>query len=197
TTLFRSYHKILTFDQGKDLLDQVNNLMNNYFNAIVFNFVDMLSHARTDMQMIKELANDDSAYRSITLSWFEHSPLLELIKRLSQKKCRLIVTTDHGTIRVKRPSKVIGDRNTNSNLRYKQGKNLDYNPKEVFLVKNPADAMLPKLHVSSSYIFAKEDTYFVYQNNYNQFVNYFNETFQHGGISMEEIIIPYITYSSK
>ncbi|HET8829883.1 MAG TPA: two-component system response regulator, partial [Pelobium sp.] len=115
----------------------------------------------------------------------------------SQKKCRLIITTDHGTIRVKRPSKVIGDRNTNSNLRYKQGKNLDYNPKEVFLVKNPADAMLPKLHVSSSYIFAKEDTYFVYQNNYNQFVNYFNETFQHGGISMEEIIIPFVTYKNK
>ncbi|HEX7367587.1 MAG TPA: PglZ domain-containing protein [Pelobium sp.] len=192
-----SYHKILNQDQGKDLNENLHSLMGNDLNAIVYNFVDMLSHARTDMQMIKELANDDAAYRSITLAWFEHSPLLELIKRLSQKKCRLIITTDHGTIRVKRPSKVIGDRNTNSNLRYKQGKNLDYNPKEVFLVKNPADAMLPKLHVSSCYIFAKEDTYFVYQNNYNQFVNYFNETFQHGGISMEEIIIPFVTYKNK
>lgn len=192
-----SYHKILTFDQGKDLLDQVNNLMHNEFNAIVFNFVDMLSHARTDMQMIRELANDDAAYRSLTLSWFEHSPLLELIKKLAQKRVKLIITTDHGTIRVKTPSKVIGDRSTNTNLRYKQGKNLNYNAKEVFLIKNPHDAKLPKVNISSNYIFAKEDQYFVYQNNYNQFVNYYNETFQHGGISMEEMIIPIVTYSSK
>ncbi|MBD3748359.1 MAG: PglZ domain-containing protein [Sphingobacteriales bacterium] len=192
-----SYHKILNYDQGKDLNDSLNNLMGNDLNAIVYNFVDMLSHARTDMQMIRELANDDAAYRSLTLSWFEHSPLLDLIKKLAQKRVKLMITTDHGTIRVKHPSKVIGDRNTNSNLRYKQGKNLNFNAKDVFQVKNPSDAMLPKLHVSSSYIFAKEDTYFVYQNNYNQFVNYFNETFQHGGISLEEVIIPFLTYKNK
>ncbi len=192
-----SYHKILTFDQGKDLVEQVNNLMHNEFNAIVFNFVDMLSHARTDMQMIRELANDDGAYRSLTLSWFEHSPLLDLLKKLSLKKIKLIITTDHGTIRVKTPSKVIGDRSTNTNLRYKQGKNLNYNAKDVFAVKNPHDAKLPKVNMSSNYIFAKQDQYFVYQNNYNQFVNYYNETFQHGGISMEEMIIPIVTYSSK
>ena len=192
-----SYHKILNYDQGKDLNDSLNNLMKNDLNAIVYNFVDMLSHARTDMQMIRELANDDAAYRSITLSWFEHSPLLELIKKLAQKNVKLVLTTDHGTIRVKKPSKVIGDRNTNANLRYKQGKNLNYNPKEVFLIKNPQDAMLPKLHLSSSYIFAKEDSYFVYQNNYNQFVNYYNESFQHGGISLEEMIIPIATYKNK
>lgn len=192
-----SYNKILTFDQGKDLNDTLNNLMGNDLNAIVYNFVDMLSHARTDMQMIRELANDDAAYRSLTLSWFEHSPLLELLKKLSQKKVKVVITTDHGTIRVKRPSKVIGDRNTNTNLRYKQGKNLNFAPKEVFQIKNPHDALLPKLHVSSSFIFAKEDSYFVYQNNYNQFVNYYNETFQHGGISLEEVIIPFITYKNK
>lgn len=192
-----SYHKVLTFDQGKDLTDKVSNLMENDFNAIVYNFVDMLSHARTDMQMIRELANDDAAYRSLTLSWFEHSPLLDLLKKISQKKVKVIITTDHGTIRVKRPSKVIGDRNTNSNLRYKQGKNLNYNPKDVFLIKNPHEAQLPKINISSNYIFAKEDQYFVYQNNYNQFVNYYNETFQHGGISLEEMIIPVVTYSSR
>lgn len=192
-----SYHKILTFDQGKDLVDQVNNLMHNELNAIVFNFVDMLSHARTDMQMIRELANDDAAYRSLTLSWFEHSPLLELIKKLAQQRVKLVITTDHGTIRVKNPSKVIGDRSTNTNLRYKQGKNLNFNAKEVFLIKNPHEAKLPKINISSNYIFAKEDQYFVYQNNYNQFVNYYNETFQHGGISMEEMIIPIVTYGNK
>ncbi|RRN76646.1 PglZ domain-containing protein, partial [Pseudoxanthomonas sp. SGD-10] len=192
-----SYHKILNLDQGKDLNDALPNIIENDLNVIVYNFVDMLSHARTDMQMIKELANDDAAYRSITLSWFEHSPLLDLIKKLAQKKVKVIITTDHGTIRVKKPSKVIGDRNTNTNLRYKQGKNLAFNAKEVFHVKNPHDIFLPKLHVSSSFIFAKEDSYFVYQNNYNQFVNYYNETFQHGGISMEEIIVPFAIFKNK
>ncbi len=192
-----SYHKILTFEQGKDITDQFNNLMQNNFNALVYNFVDMLSHARTDMQMIKELANDDAAYRSLTLSWFEHSPLLDLLKKLSQKNVKVIITTDHGTIRVKNPSKVIGDRATNTNLRYKQGRNLNFNSKEVFLIKNPHDALLPKINISSNYIFAKEDKYFVYQNNFNQFANYYNETFQHGGISLEEMLIPIVTYTTK
>jgi DNA-binding response OmpR family regulator len=192
-----SYNKILTFEQGKTISENITNLMGNDLNVIVYNFVDMLSHARTDMAMIRELANDEAAYRSLTLSWFVHSPLLDALKKLAQKDIKLIITTDHGTIRVKHPSKVIGDRNTNSNLRYKQGKNLNFNPKEVFHVKNPHDAMLPKLHMSSGFIFAKEDSYFVYPNNYNQFVNYFNETFQHGGISLEEMIVPYVTYSPK
>ncbi len=192
-----SYHKVLTYEQGRDLNENILNLMGNDLNVMVYNFVDMLSHARTEMAMIRELANNEAAYRSITLSWFEHSPLFETLKKLSQKNVKVIITTDHGTIRVKHPSKVIGDRNTNSNLRYKQGKNLNFAPKEVFQVKNPHDALLPKLHVSSSFIFAKEDSYFVYPNNYNQFVNYYNETFQHGGISLEEMIVPYVVYSPK
>ncbi|MGJ1261153.1 PglZ domain-containing protein [Sphingobacterium spiritivorum] len=192
-----SYHKILTLEQGKDIYENVNNLMQNDLNVLVYNFVDMLSHARTDMAMIRELANDEAAYRSLTLSWFEHSPLLETLKWLSQRNVRVIITTDHGTIRVKKPSKIIGDRNTNTNLRYKQGKNLNYQDKDVFVIKNPHDAQLPKLHVSSTFVFAKEDIYFVYPNNYNQFVNYFHGTFQHGGISLEEMIIPFATYSSK
>lgn len=192
-----SYTKVLTYEQGKDLVENFNNLMGNELNVVVYNFVDMLSHARTDMAMIRELANDEAAYRSLTLSWFVHSPLLDLLKKLAQKNVRLVITTDHGTIRVKHPSKVIGDRNTNTNLRYKQGKNLNFSAKEVFHIKNPHDAFLPKLHVSSSFIFAKEDSYFVYPNNYNHFVNYYNETFQHGGISLEEMIVPYVAYSPR
>ncbi len=192
-----SYHKILNLDEGRALNDSVSNLMKNELNVVVYNFVDMLSHARTDMQMIRELASDDAAYRSLTLSWFEHSPLFDLLKFLAQKQVRVIITTDHGTIRVKKPSKIIGDRNTNTNLRYKQGRNLNFNPKDVFHVRNPHDAMLPRLHVSSSFVFAKEDTYFVYPNNYNHFVNFYNETFQHGGISLEEMIIPVVTYGPK
>jgi hypothetical protein len=157
----------------------------------------MLSHARTEMEIIRELAPDESAYRSLTLSWFEHSPLLEAIVKISQKPSRLIITTDHGTIRVKTPSKVVGDRTVNSNLRYKQGKNLNYNHKEVLEIKNPAEGFLPKINVSQTFIFAKEDYYFVYPNNYNHFVNFFNNTFQHGGISLEEMLIPYVVYTSK
>lgn len=192
-----SYTKVITMEQGKEVLDNVHRLMNNDFNVLVYNFVDMLSHARTDIAMIKELANDDAAYRSLTLSWFEHSPLLDVLKWLSQKKVRVILTTDHGTIKVKKPSKIVGDRNTNTNLRYKQGKNLNYIDKDVFVIKNPIDAQLPRIHISSTYVFAKEDTYFVYPNNYNQFMHYYNGTFQHGGISLEEMIIPFITYSPK
>lgn len=192
-----SYQKILTLEQGRDITDNLPNLMQNDLNVLVYNFVDMLSHARTDMAMIRELANDEAAYRSLTLSWFEHSPLLDTLRWIAQKKGRVIITTDHGTIRVKNPSKVVGDRNTNNNLRYKQGKNLSFIGKDVFHIKNPHDALLPKLHISSSFIFAKQDSYFVYPNNYNHFVNYFYGTFQHGGISLEEIIIPFATYSGK
>src|SRR5476651_1252161 len=192
-----SYHKILNIDEGRALNESVSNLMRNDLNVVVYNFVDMLSHARTDMQMIRELASDDAAYRSLTLSWFEHSPLFDLLKFLAQKQVRVVLTTDHGTIRVKNPSKIVGDRNTNTNLRYKQGKNLNFNPKEVFHIRNPHDAMLPKLHVSSSFVFAKEDSYFVYPNNYNHFMNFYNETFQHGGISLEEMLIPIAVYGPK
>jgi hypothetical protein len=157
----------------------------------------MLSHARTEMQVIRELAEDESAYRSITLSWFEHSPLLEALKRMSDKKVKLIITTDHGTIRVKEPSKIIGDRNTNTNLRYKQGKNLAYEKKDVLEIKNPSDAFLPKLNVSQTYVFIKHDKFFAYPNNYNHYVNHYKDTFQHGGISPEEMIIPYVVLTTK
>lgn len=192
-----SYNKITNLAAGKKLSDNISNLMQNKLNVIVYNFVDMLSHARTDMEVIRELADDEPAYRSITVSWFEHSALLEIIRHLANKKARVVITTDHGTVHVKEPSKVVGDRNVNTNLRYKQGKALDYNPKEVFEVKNPADAFLPKQNVSSRFIFAREDKFFAYPNNYNHYVNYYRNTFQHGGVSLEEMIIPYITLQPK
>ncbi len=196
-TYKHSYNKITNFEAGKDLVDQIPNLFKNRFNAIVYNFVDMLSHARTDMQVIRELADDEKAYRSLTLSWFEHSPLLEALKKIAAKPCKVVITTDHGTIRVKEPSKLIGDRNTNTNLRYKQGKNLSYEKKDVLEVRNPADVFLPRINVSQTFVFAKGDKFFAYPNNYNYYVSHYRNTFQHGGISPEEMIIPVVTLRSK
>jgi hypothetical protein len=110
---------------------------------------------------------------------------------------KLIITTDHGTINTKHPTKVIGDKNISANLRYKTGKSLSYNEKDVFAIRNPRDAYLPTISMSSSFIFAKEDLFFAYPNNYNHFVKYYKNTYQHGGISLEEMIIPCITLVPK
>tara|TARA_B110000008_G_scaffold212118_1_gene211067 strand:- start:13860 stop:15404 length:1545 start_codon:yes stop_codon:yes gene_type:complete len=192
-----SYTKITNLDAGRKVINKISNMKNNDLNVIVYNFVDMLSHARTDMKVIKELADDDSAYRSLTASWFSHSPLKEIMKQIAKQKANLIITTDHGTINVTKPSRVIGDRSVNSNLRYKQGKNLDYKKSDVLVIDKPLDCYLPIQNVSSKYIFAKEDMYFVYQNNYNQFVKFYKNTYQHGGISMEEMLIPVITLKAR
>ena len=192
-----SYHKILNINQGKSLLENLNNLLATPLNVIVYNFVDMLSHARTDMQMIQELAPDESAYRSLTTSWFQHSPLLEMLKRLSEQKVQVIITTDHGTVRVKKPFKIIGDKNTNTNLRYKAGKNLGFEEKDVLVTRKPERFFLPKSNVSTAYVFTINDLFFAYPNNFNYYVNYYKDTFQHGGISMEEMIIPFVKLSPK
>jgi CheY-like chemotaxis protein len=187
-----TYNKILQASQGKAVLEQFSNLMNYDLNVLVYNFVDMISHARTDMKMIRELAPDESAYRSITTSWFTHSSLLELFKKISEAGAELIVTTDHGTKRVNRPYKIIGDRKVTTNLRYKQGKNLNFESGKVFEINKPEEAKLPKFNVSTSYVFAVEDYFFAYPNNYNYYVNYYRDTFQHGGVSLEEMIIPIV-----
>lgn len=192
-----SYHKIKNLEAGRELADSINNLFQNDLNVIVYNFVDMLSHARTDMAMVRELAPDESAYRSITKSWLEHSPLLEIFRKISEKNAKMIITTDHGTIRVKRPFKIVGDKAVNTNLRYKQGKNLGYEGNKIMQVPKPERLFLPKMNVSTSYVFAIEDQFFAYPNNYNYYVNFYKDTFQHGGVSLEEMIIPVISLSSK
>ncbi len=191
------YVKVTNLEGGKNLVDSIPNFLQYDLSVIVYNFVDALSHARTDVSLMRELSEDEAAYRSVTQSWFEHSPLFEALKRIADKKFKLIISTDHGSVRVHDPIKIVGDKNTNTNLRYKQGKNLNYNPKEVFEIKKPEDGFLPKLHVSSGYVFAQENTFFAYPNNYNYYVKYYKDTFQHGGISMEEMMIPVIQLTPK
>ena len=191
------YFKITNFSGGKKLAENFKALKEHDLVTVVYNFVDMLSHAKTEMDVVKELASDDKAYRSLTLSWFKNSPLLEIIQQAQRLGFKLIITTDHGTINVKNPSKVIGDKNTSLNLRYKTGRSLTYEDKDVYAVKDPKKIGLPTINMSSSYIFAKNDLFLAYVNNYNHYVSYYRNTYQHGGISLEEMIVPFLMFNPK
>lgn len=191
------YHKISSLKAGRKLVDNFKSQKDNDLTVIVYNFVDILSHSKTEMEVIKELASTNKSYRSLTHSWFRNSPLLEIIQQAQQLGFKLILTTDHGTINVKNPSKVIGDKETSLNLRYKTGKSLTYEDKDVLAAKNPKSIHLPTINMSSSYIFARGDLFFAYPNNYNHYVNYYRNTFQHGGVSLEEMIIPFAVLSPR
>ena len=192
-----SYSKLNDSSAGEKFIRSLSSAKDVELNVVVLNFIDMLSHARTESKMIRELANNDAAYRSLTESWFRHSSAIDIFRRLSELGYKVILTTDHGTIRVDNPIKVVGDRNTNTNLRYKVGKNLSYNPKQVYEIHNPRKFGLPAPNLSSTFIFACNEDFFSYPNNYNYYVQYYTGTFQHGGISLQEMLVPILTLSPK
>jgi hypothetical protein len=192
-----SYNKVLTSQAAEKYLDTIKSLSGNALNVLVINFIDMLSHARTESVMVRELASSEAAYRSITLSWLRHSSIMKLFRYLADSGYTTIITTDHGSVQVDNAIRVVGDKNTNTNLRYKLGKALNYNPKEVYEIKEPAKAFLPSPNLSTSYIFATGNDFFAYPNNYNHYVGYYKDTFQHGGISMEEMLVPLATLRPK
>ena len=195
--LKHDYYKITTAKSAKEFDTNFNSIKENNLTAVVYNFVDMLSHSKTEMNIIKELAGDDKAYRSLTLSWFKNSPIFSTLQKAQKAGMKLIITTDHGTINTKKPSKVIGFKDISENLRYKTGKSLTYEEKDVYVVKNPKEIFLPSQNINSSFIFAKEDLFFAYPNNFNHYVNYFKNTYQHGGISLEEMILPCAFFDPK
>jgi DNA-binding response OmpR family regulator len=195
--LKHDFYKITTAKSANELDTNFNSIKKNDLTVVVYNFVDMLSHSKTEMNIIKELARDDKAYRSLTLSWFKNSPIYSTLQKAQKAGIKLIITTDHGTINTKKPSKVIGFKDSSENLRYKTGKSLTYEEKDVFVVKDPKDIYLPSQNINSSFIFAKEDLFFAYPNNFNHYVNYFKNTYQHGGISLEEMILPCAFFEPK
>lgn len=192
-----TYNKLNDSSAGEKFIQKLNQNKDVPLNVVVLNFIDMLSHARTESKMIRELANSDAAYRSLTESWFRHSGAVDIFRRLAELGYKVIVTTDHGTIRVDNPIKVVGDRNTNTNLRYKVGKNLNYNPRQVYEMHNPKSFGLPAPNISSVFIYACNKDFFSYPNNYNYYVQYYTGTFQHGGISLQEMVVPLVTLTPK
>lgn len=192
------YVKIIDPEVGRNFEQNIYSYKNNHLTAVVVNFLDMIAHGRSDSDILKEIAPDEAAYRSLTNSWFTHSSLFASFKALAKmEKVKLIVTTDHGSIRCLRGAKVLGDREASTNLRFKYGRNLKADNKHAIFIKNASDYKLPKRGVTINYIIAKEDYYFVYPTDYHKYLSYYKDTFQHGGISMEEMILPVITMEPK
>jgi len=191
------YIKIMNNEDAKSFVKNIDNHLDTPFLAVVLNFVDILAHSRSDLPILKEIAPDESAYRSLTKSWFEHSAVFEAIKRIAKEDVILFISTDHGSVRGMRGTKVIGDRETSTNLRYKFGRSLKVDYKNAIYVKDPKEFRLPKINLNTTFIIAKEDYYFIYPTNYNKYLNYYKNSFQHGGASMEEVILPFLRLEGK
>ncbi len=191
------YDKLITTDDGRAFARSASDLAQHDLSAVVVNFVDILAHSRSDSDVLKEIAPDERAYRALTRTWFEHSWLFEVFQSLARTECTVVVTTDHGAIRSLRSTKVIGDRETSTALRYKYGRNLKCDAEHALFIDDPEAYGLPRHGINSNYIIAKEDYYFVYPTNFHRYERLYRDTMQHGGASLEEMILPVVTMQPK
>jgi CheY-like chemotaxis protein len=191
------YVKVLDAREGDQLAKKISSYRNTPFLSIVFNFLDILAHGRSQSDILKEMTPDESAYRSLTRPWFLHSSLFKILQYLSTQDCTVVLTTDHGSVWGTRGTMARGKRDTSTNLRYKYGDNLNCNPKEALLIKDPVEYRLPRYTIATTYIVAKEDYYFVYPTKYSEYEKEYKNSFQHGGISLEEMILPVITMTPR
>jgi len=191
------YVKILDPEEAERVDKKVSSFLNQQLVSMVFNFVDILAHSGSDSDVIKEMVRSDAGYRSVTRSWFEHSTLASVLRTFATQDVVIVLTTDHGSIRVNKNTKVISDKEASTNLRYKYGRNLKCDPKHAMVMQNPGNYKLPKRGINIDYIIAKEDYYFVYPTNYHKYVNLYKNSFQHGGISMDEMILPVSVLTPK
>ena len=191
------YQKVSSHAEALKLSEQAFNLLDYNLSVVVYNFVDMLSHARSELDVLKELASDATAYRSITRSWFAHAPLFHALKKISEKNCTVILTTDHGSLQVKNPVRVTTDKQASNNLRYKNGRNMDFDPRNFLVFRQPEQAGLPRESIHSSFIFAGNEDYICYPNQFNHYASLYRNSFQHGGVSLEEMVVPVVRLVSK
>lgn len=191
------YDKLIGSQDGRDFADNTRSLLDHDLSAVVVNFVDILAHSRSDSAVLKEIAPDERAYRALTRTWFEHSWLYQAFQDLAREDCTIVITTDHGAIRSLHATKVLGDRETSTALRYKYGRNIKCDKRHAIFVRDPEAYGLPRGHLNTNYIIAKEDYYFVYPTNYSHYLNRYRDTMQHGGASLEEMILPVLTLRPK
>lgn len=191
------YVRIINQNKSRETVKKVNEFFSVPLSVMVFNFVDILSHRRNDSQIIQEIIPDESAYRSLTKTWFEHSDLYEILKAASQEDIHIVLTTDHGSIRAMNGSIVRGDRETSTNLRYKYGRGIRGDRKESIMVKDPGSFGLPRRSINTNFLIARENYYFVYPTNYRKYLTLYKDSFQHGGVSLEEMILPVVLLKGK
>ncbi|MDH4223675.1 MAG: PglZ domain-containing protein, partial [candidate division Zixibacteria bacterium] len=191
------YVKVLDAAEGDNLARKISSYKNSSLLSIVFNFLDILAHGRSESEILKEIAPDEGAFRSLMRSWFLHSSLFEILKYLSRQDCSILLTTDHGSVLGTRGSVAHGKKDTSTNLRYKYGDNLNCEQREAILIKDPKKYKLPTYTMSTTYIIAKEDYYFVYPSKQSEYERQYRNSFQHGGISLEEMILPIVTLRPK
>ena len=191
------YIKVLEQEEAAEFERRVRDYLHTPLTAMVYNFVDILLHTRQSVEVLKEMLPDEAAFRSVTAAWFKHSSLFRIIQAYGEIGGTVLITSDHGSIIGRRGTKVIGDRQTSTSLRYKHGRNLKCDNRHAIRIKEPVKWGLPQRGVNTEYLLSKEDYFFVYPTNYHKYLEIYRGSFQHGGISLDEMVLPVVTLRGK